>query len=235
MESKEAKNGNEINKKRNRKRPYGESTKIAYGSTTFQARESSGRPRSPHRFFRSSHTVAISDIHFHRETKETDTEIAVAEKRSFQLNQVVHHHVNGLCIVTAGESLPSDIQSIKFIAKEAPAFSNAEKRKRQAKMLKGGKVENSVTPSTEIAQLKLKAGETIPLYACVWGTILELNTSLTPEILLDDPLLDGYLAVILPSGTFPPKIVGTASKDSEHSHANKKVKKSFSNVDDEDP
>jgi hypothetical protein len=82
-------------------------------------------------------------------------------------------------------------------------------------MLKGGKVEDAVTPTTIIAKLRLKSGEAIPLYACVWGTILEVNHSLTMDILFDDTLLDGYLAVILPSGGFPPKAGESAMMDND--------------------
>ena len=192
-------------KQTKKRRPFGESTRIAYSSISFEKCESSGRPRSPHRFFSSSRRVAFSkeagekdERTEHNQNDDTDTAIN-------NISQVVHHHVNGLCIVTAGEQLPSSIESIQFVVKEAPACSRGEKRKRQAKMLKGGRVEGSVSPSTVIAELKVQSGETVPLYACVFGNILELNHSLTAEVLKDDPLLDGYLAVILPSGDFPPK------------------------------
>jgi hypothetical protein len=210
----------EPKKQRGRKRPYGESLKLAYSSFDFSPRESTGRPRSPHRFFSSSYTATFSEPDASKPTDEiTRAEENSEEKQtvtptSSSVEQVVHHHVNGLCIVTAGESLPSSsVQSVQFVANEAPACSAAVKRKRQGKMMKGGKVEDSVKPSTMIAQLVLENGETIPLYACVWGTILELNHSLTPEVLADDPLLDGYLAVILPSGKFPPKKDGSKDAD----------------------
>jgi hypothetical protein len=208
---------------RNRKRPFGESSKIAYSSISFEARESTGRPRSPHRFFSSSHTATVSKDTEKGVPEDTQKDQNAATS-AFNINQVVHHHVNGLCIVTAGEKLPPSIKSIQFVAREAPACSNGEKRKRQAKMLKGGNVEHSVTPSTVIAQLELENGETIPLYACVWGNILELNQSLTPEVLVDDPLLDGYLAVILPSGNFPPKKEKSEPEDLEDLDAIEKGK-----------
>ena len=97
-------------------------------------------------------------------------------------------------------------------------------------MMKGGTVDDVVHPSTVIAELILEENNNndnnndynkdnntkeiqeketiiIPLYACVWGTIMELNNrnELTPKVLLDDPLLDGHIAIILPSGTFPPE------------------------------
>jgi hypothetical protein len=195
-----------------RKRPYGESQRIAYKSISFSPLEATDHPRSPHRFFRDSYTTAF-------DTSISEKSSIDSEKNSLpecsELSQVVHHHVNGLCIVTAGQNLPdrSTVAGIEFVAKEAPACSAAEKRKRQAKMLKGGKVDDVVTPTTIIAKLKLESGDTLPLYACVWGTILEVNNSLTVDILFDDALLDGYLAVILPSGNFPPRARESAAEN----------------------
>jgi len=201
------------NTSRKRKRSYGDSLTAAYSSVSFAPRKLTGdfRPDSPHFFFSSSYTVMPSI------SKVVEEEEGYANNNvNMDIQQVVHQHVNGLCMVTAGElSIPSSkiLKCIRFVAKEAPPCSNAEKRKRQAKMLKGrGKVEHVVIPSTVIAELVLedKNSDTnnieedgnicigkskttiIPLRACVWGTILELNSNdLTPQVLLDDPLLDG--------------------------------------------
>ena len=191
---------------RKRKRSFGEALKTAYSSVTFSPKKLTSvcRPDSPGFFFSSSFSVIPSKLNSNNE------EVSVGDSKNnadIEICQVVHQHVNGLCMVTAGELvIPSSmvLKSIRFVAKEAPQFSNAEKRKRQAKMLKGKDTENVVTPSTVIAELVLeRTGEeipdesnnktfTIPLRACVWGTILELNdVALTPDVLLADPLLDG--------------------------------------------
>ena len=196
-----------MGRRNNRKRPFGEIIKNEYSSTTFTKKQSSGRPRSPHRFFSSSYTVKKGS------TQQTTTTTTTISNTTIQ--QVVHKHVNGLCIVTAGEIIPSSVRSIQFVVNEAPASSAAEKRKRQAKMLKGSKIEDTVSPTTKIAELNLEDGTVIPLLACVFGTILELNKSLTPEILKDDPLLNGFLAVILPSGDYPPNIDETMTEESK--------------------
>jgi len=198
------------NKKK--KRPYCEILINAYSSVSFSPIQSAvERPDSPSYFFSSSHAVTLSSV-------------SCGRKDRIEIQQIVHQHINGLCIVTVGQlSLPSSttVKSIRFVAKEAPPCSAAMKRKRQAKMLKGGKLNDVVYPSTVLAELILedkhfdkdnnreieKRITTIPLHACVWGTIIELNRdTLTPKLLLDDPLLDGYIAIILPSGKFPPEI-----------------------------
>jgi len=190
------------NRSEKRKRPFGESLREAYKSIEFTPLQSTGHPRSPHRFFRESYNVT-----FPKESSDQPTETDRVVPK-FELSQVVHQHVNGLCIVTAGSTrLPEhdEISTIEILVTNAPSCSAAEKRKRQAKMLKGGKVDNVVTPTTILANLHLKSGDRLPIYSCVWGTILEVNTGLSVDRLLDDPLLDGYLAVILPSGEFPPR------------------------------
>lgn len=197
-------------KSRKRKRSFDDTLTTAYSSVLFAPRILTGecRPDSPHFFFSSSYNVIPSGLESEKKEATVDDP---NDDTDIKISQVVHQHVNGLCMVTAGELLsipPSKkLKSIRFVANEAPAYSNAEKRKRQAKMLKGrGKVEHIVTPSTVIAELVLEEQTrmqeemnterpkttTIPLRACVWGTILELNsTALTPDLLLKDPLLDG--------------------------------------------
>ena len=203
------------NASRKRKRPLGNTLTEAYSSVSFAPRKSTGMPDSPNFFFSSSYTVGLSESTADEERK--DIACSGVNNGSVDVRQVVHHHVNGLCMVTAGDlSIPPSkvLKSIRFLAKEAPPCSNAEKRKRQAKMLRGrGKVDptGTVSPSTVIAELIVEDKKTdeisgikdmkdigrintttIPLRACVWGTILELNSdALTPQVLLDDPLLDG--------------------------------------------
>lgn len=193
-----------------RRRPFGESLRNAYQSVGFAPLEASDHPRAPHTFFKDSYVASFNEIPDQVGRQDHD-------ESPVDLCQVVHHHVNGLCIVTAGSKLPEKgrIEGIEFAAKEAPHCSAGEKRKRQAKMLKGGKVDNVVTPESVLAYLQLTSGAKLPIYSCVWGTILEINSRLTVDILLDDPLLDGYFAVILPSGQFPPKTTEPANFEDE--------------------
>jgi hypothetical protein len=220
----------------------------AYQGVSFSApRPSTGRPDSPSFFFASSYTVSLSDdtneevVSNHTEQQEGNVSVREEKVNDTRLStktipQVVHQHVNGLCIVTAGDIgswLPKlypdhEVESIQFVAEEAPACSGAEKRKRQAKMLRGGKVDHAVMPLTVIAKLVLKEkmfvkpkGSTgddkgsveIPIHAGAWGTIVELNHGLTPQVLMEDPLLDGHLAIIQPSGRFPPQSTSPQSDD----------------------
>jgi hypothetical protein len=230
-------------------------------------------------------------------TSSSSSATATATKSQLQPSsttkqqQIVHHHVNGLAVVTVGDNLMSLIRQavvvrnrvddyhdydhdddddderlraritsieVEFTCKEGVACNAGQTRKKHAKMLKKGprtpqpqkpnqtnKMTNTnnhgdhdgiVTPTTQIALVTIKltpqqkrkpsvveaGGETtvddddddlvfveegvIPFYACVWGTIVELNPHIlrSPNLLLEDPLMDGHLAIIHPIGTFPP-------------------------------
>jgi hypothetical protein len=154
-----------------RKRPHDFAYQEAYKDLTYVQIPSSGRPGTPHSFFKESYSVD---------------------------NQIVHQHANGLCIVTAGR--PMETTKIEFAVQAAPHQSLAEKRKSQSKRLKGKQVVDSVHPRDCLVTL-----DDVSLKCCVWGTILEVNDKLSSKLLSTDPLLDGYLAVILPTGPFPPK------------------------------
>jgi hypothetical protein len=96
---------------------------------------------------------------------------------------------------------------MKFLIKEAPEWSAGERRKCLSKLLSGRNIADTqglATPNTLLAQLEMENGETQLIPAGVWGIVMELNPQLTPDLLRDDPLLDGYIAVILPVGSFPP-------------------------------
>jgi hypothetical protein len=119
--------------------------------------------------------------------------------------------------------LPS-LTGIDVVASEAPSDSLGGKRKKQAKMLKGKSVQHVVQPHDTMAALRFdgeqnnshdddddepqsddnRSGETAHVLCGVWGTVLEVNPNLTPELLRSDPALNGYLAIVLPTGPFPP-------------------------------
>jgi hypothetical protein len=133
---------------------------------------------------------------------------------------------------TGNNMMVVKVQSIDFKIQEAvvAAQNAACKRKHQSKMLKGKNQQarqrqelGIVRPNDVLAVVKFQhrnnnnstketdatstSTSSIPLSCCVWGTILErnhVNLEKNPALLLQDPLLDGYLAVVLPTGPFPP-------------------------------
>ena len=178
------------------------SLKDAYENVSITPRESSGRPGTPHRFFKSSFDVQVK-----KPPKEMDE-----PSSSCNGHVLVHQHANGLCVVTVGNDTTlrdNHVKEIQFQVQEPPQnMSSNDHRKRQSKLLRGGTIGDSqglTLPNTMLAQLIMEDGDVLHIPAGVWGTVLEVNTNVTPKLLQDDPLLDGYLAVILPTGSFPPR------------------------------
>jgi hypothetical protein len=60
------------------------------------------------------------------------------------------------------------------------------------------------TRSDEKRNDEKRSEETAHVLCGVWGTVLEVNPNLAPELLCSDPALNGYLAIVLPTGPFPP-------------------------------
>lgn len=199
-------------KKRKRDREEDSVWKKSYQGCQFRPRDDSGEPGTPHRFFRSSFDARLGFS-------------------SGVLKQVVHRHVNGLCVVTVGDELPDDVSEVKVLPMPTTNdCSNGEKRKMISRILRGGGGETppcAVTPQSVLAHLILTNGNTIPIHAGVLGVALEMNEQLTTELLKRDPLLDGYIAVILPAGSFPPQIDTTqeAQNDRQEKHTSGERKK----------
>jgi hypothetical protein len=175
-----------------KKRRRGNAYKGAYQGFTFQPIPSTGRPGTPHRFFAESYVVK--------------------EESGNATGMTVHQHANGLCIVTVGDNnrhrfSNDDDSTIQFHADDTPEMSTGAKRKLASAMLKGKKSQDTgvVHPSDLLLTV---SGLSFP--CCVFGMVLETNRSLTVDLLKRDPLLKGYLAVIMPTGQFPPTADGEA-------------------------
>ena len=190
-----------MGKKRQREDPVQE---IYQDVTSITPRPVTGLPGTPHSFFAQSYDVSVSSSKL-----------------------VVHTHANGLCVVTWHQQAPplQEVMSIEYLIQPAPDKSAAERRKRQATLLKRGVLPNTlpgvVLPTTIMANVEMDDGTVVPVFAGVWGTVVEINDNLTPELLQRDPLLDGYFAIIQPAtGAFPPR---TLDRTSDETGGSKKI------------
>jgi hypothetical protein len=141
----------------------------------------------------------------------------------------VHTHPNGLAIVTAGNSWNhGSVSSVNFEVLASDVQNAGMRRKKQSKMMHNKVVEGVVRPDTVLARAsvvkpndgngddpKNTSTTTIPILSCVWGAVVEINPQLTanPGLLAKDPLLDGYLAVVLPTGPFPPQALADQKEE----------------------
>ena len=261
--------GNKRKRSRNNKQQTDSNT--SYGSISFNKRISSGRPGSPHRYFDSSYDILMKDT-----TSDNVSETTSQQSHSIG-NQVVHRHLNGLCIVTAGniiqqqlDSVSNDdndkedgiiqIKTIKYHIQPSKDSQSAKgklrtkkkKRKKQkhqsmqqnkqadtdtaedgetsqegsSSKIEANHHDGYVSPKDTLCTITLSNGQEIQFKCCVEGTVIEINNRLVDKVrssdnagttdssttqrdvtlLIKEPLLDGYLAVIMPSrGVFPPR------------------------------
>jgi hypothetical protein len=198
----------------------------AYDGVTFAPVASTGRPGTPHCFFKSSFRVTLLPDIIHT----VDESTTAATPRTVVSKMRVHQHANGLCVVCLDDEFDSIAEindcRVQFEVSEIPDLSLAQKRKRGAKQLRGKHStsnldDGTVLPTTTLCEIITPANssvtsDTVPTIAtstshstvavpcCVFGSVLELNHGVTPRLLQSDPLLKGYLAIVLPAGTFPP-------------------------------
>jgi hypothetical protein len=241
-------NNKGINKKRARS-SGNDAYQTAYAGFTFEPVPATGRPGTPHSFFKASYQVQYPAAAAAAATKLEGADDTTTNNTSTASTKTmrVHQHVNGLCVVTLGEALlpyqdsnnnsteatsaateqadDSGRNTIQFQVLETPDMSAAQKRKRGAKQLKGrmtkttveAEAAGAVRPSDQLVtivttsaggqqQQQQPAPHSVDHRpCCVFGSVLELNRNLTIGLLETDPLLKGYLAVILPTGPFPPR------------------------------
>ena len=217
-----------------------------YKGMSFHKRISTGRPGTPHRYFDTSYDV-IEEM---EKTNDSST-----QSTSNHGNQVLHRHLNGLCIVTAGNILERsiafppqkiadddndedqnknvEISKIKYLVKASKDSQSARGKMRVKKKKKKkqkhahtntsskegdgnnpaesveGDHDGTVSPHTPLCRITLSNGKVVQLKCCVEGTVIETNHLFDDESNkireIREPLLDGYLAVIMPTGgMFPP-------------------------------
>ena len=232
----------------------------SYNDIIFEKRPSTGRPGSPHRYFGDSYTVLFptgdstdsSGTHDCHQESRIDTSSAEQPSSNPETpktsagHQVIHRHLNGLCLITAGDILSqvkdaSTISSVHYhvnISQMAQSSRGKIRAKKKTKKKLSDTVEDRgsdgiVEPMDVLCTIALNNGISYECKCCVAGTVLELNHRLIstnngdvqqyvdqtnvlqsegdrsvapndPSLLLTDPLLDGYLAVIMPRGAFPP-------------------------------
>ena len=197
-----------------------------YADITIVKRASSGRPATPHRHFESSYegctTTSPSECGqvFHRHANGLWIVTA---------GDIIKKACSKSSSSTADDASNTSVFIKKVDFKVRPAEGQSVGSKRRKRMGKNPKkkkrsdndddvvdcdgneadesssASGTTRPSDVLAVVELNCGTMVELKCCVLGTLLEINTRLAqkPSLLLTDPLLDGYLAVILPRGRIP--------------------------------
>jgi len=113
--------------------------------------------------------------------------------------QSLHVHSNGLCVLGVSPDHPAlqppnRILSVEFRAHDAKNLMQAEVSGKK----KGGAV--FMSPRDMICTVNVSDGSSFKLFACVRGSIIEINKRLVeePELLTSDPQGSGYVAILQP-------------------------------------
>jgi hypothetical protein len=184
-------NNDDHDKKKAKTKP--DAYKIAYQNVTFVPIPSTGRPGTPHSFFQESYTV-----HWNNTSNNKDDDMSDENNvMHTQPPQVVHKHVNGLVIVTAGsrfmnaetetettaatETTTSNmIESVNYLVTEGPTVNANERRKIQAKMLRNKKnVTGVVEPSSILCRAVTSA-------AAATAAVTAATAALSSDVVSDN-------------------------------------------------
>ncbi|KAJ8334155.1 hypothetical protein SKAU_G00397940 [Synaphobranchus kaupii] len=108
-------------------------------------------------------------------------------------------HSNRICVITLAESHPilqkeKRIQSINY---QISAGCSRLQNKVSGKSKRGGQFLTELAPLCRITSTD---GEEYTIFSCIRGRLLEVNEDILkrPNLLLEKPSTEGYIAVILP-------------------------------------
>ncbi|KAJ8403149.1 hypothetical protein AAFF_G00360650 [Aldrovandia affinis] len=108
-------------------------------------------------------------------------------------------HSNRICVITLAESHPilrkeKKIQSINY---QISAGCSRLQNKVSGKSKRGGQFLTELAPLCRITSTD---GEEYTIFSCIRGRLLEVNEDILtrPNLLLEKPSTEGYIAVILP-------------------------------------
>ncbi|XP_061111340.1 protein Abitram [Conger conger] len=108
-------------------------------------------------------------------------------------------HSNRICVITLAESHPilqknKRIQSITY---QISAGCSRLQNKVSGKSKRGGQFLTELAPLCRITSTD---GEEYTIFSCIRGRLLEVNEDILkrPNLLLEKPSTEGYIAVILP-------------------------------------
>jgi hypothetical protein len=110
------KNGNGYDKKNKRNIHYDN----AYQGFVYEPIESTGQPGTPHSFFHSSYTVSFHNNEVNNNSSKQ------TRNGSTDKHMIVHRHVNGLVVVTAGNYFTNEIYHVEQINAETTTLENTE-------------------------------------------------------------------------------------------------------------
>ncbi|XP_078353274.1 protein Abitram-like isoform X1 [Oculina patagonica] len=116
-------------------------------------------------------------------------------------DQCVLQHSNKICVITVAPSHP--VLKCKQITNVNFQVSTKVNRLDNKVSGKGKKGAQHLQPDSLICEVTCASGAKYSLYSCIRGKLVEVNEELVskPQLLLEKPETEGYLAVVLPKLT----------------------------------
>lgn len=120
-------------------------------------------------------------------------------KKQAEFDQCVLAHSNRICIVTLAKSHKM-ITSGKVPTQVDFKVDSKIDRSLNRVSGKGKKGAQYVTENSPLCHVTCEDGTKFTLYSCIRGHLLEVNMNLLehPELLIEKPETNGYLAIVLP-------------------------------------
>ncbi|XP_018587435.1 protein Abitram isoform X2 [Scleropages formosus] len=111
----------------------------------------------------------------------------------------VLQHSNRICVITLAETHPllQKGKAIKSISYQISSACSRLENKVSGKSKRGGQFLTELAPLCRITSTD---GEEFTIFSCVRGRLLEVNADILtrPNLLLEKPSTEGYIAIILP-------------------------------------
>ncbi|KAF5282981.1 hypothetical protein FQA39_LY04852 [Lamprigera yunnana] len=115
------------------------------------------------------------------------------------LDQKISFHSNRICLISLAEN-HIVIKNRKRIIRLNCCVGNNVNRLLNVTSGKGKRGAQKLNPDSVLCYIECDDGTSYPVYSCVTGKLLEINEKLVtdPNLLINKPVSDGYIALILP-------------------------------------
>ena len=132
-------------------------------------------------------------------------------------HQSVHVHSNGLCVLSIAPTHPSIQPPLRVVGVRYRSHDGKNLLKTSVSG-KGKKGSIFLSERDMVCDVDVSDGSTFKMYACIRGSVIEINERLIaqPQLLGEMPLSDGFVCVMMPK-LVEKRAIGQACMEFDHS------------------